>query len=88
MLEKASLTQGTSLVTGERIDYNINTAQVKAAGAINTQTGKTNSGRVNMVLEPAKEEPNSDKPIAPETETAITVQPATEKDIHADAISD
>jgi len=88
MLNKASLVQGASVITGERIDYNMVTAQVKATGMVgvdaagNPKKGDENSGRVNMILEPKrKTESNSNDALKNETAAintigdAVTAQP-------------
>ncbi|WP_339672541.1 lipopolysaccharide transport periplasmic protein LptA [Dasania marina] len=53
-LNQATLTQGASSLSGQRIDYNTNTAQVKAAGSQEGNEAASSTGRVNMVLEPKR----------------------------------
>ncbi|MGK0441933.1 MAG: lipopolysaccharide export system protein LptA [Pseudohongiellaceae bacterium] len=54
MTKQASLTQGGSTISGERIDYNTLTSQVKAAGNPSTASDSASKGRVNIILEPSR----------------------------------
>lgn len=71
LLEQASLSQGESFVTGNHIDYNMLTAEVKAIGGsseTNDDGTEAASGRVNMILEPQRLSPAKDQhadPVSP-----------------------
>ena len=71
LLEQASLSQGESFVTGNHIDYNMLTAEVKAIGSSNKTNddgAEATSGRVNMILEPQRISPVKDQhadPVSP-----------------------
>lgn len=76
MIVNASMTQGASIVSGERIDYNIATNEVKAAGNDDSSPQQsTGPGRVNIILEPKQ------KPAAP------ALEPTTPEDPHGNAVS-
>ncbi|WP_019529753.1 lipopolysaccharide transport periplasmic protein LptA [Dasania marina] len=89
-LNQATLTQGASSLSGQRIDYNTNTAQVKAAGSQEGSEAASSTGRVNMVLEPKRKIDSAETngmsaPIAnpspapkPESESESEPKPAPE----------